>query len=139
MGHQQRFRVGSNLGNNAVIFSQNKLKLVIVLLEFLLLQEHNLGAFRDLNTDARKTLGFTDQSHDFLVEIDLQFVVGGLADDQSGQKTDFGLFDLDDPSLSPLVLVVEQIVRQVVVVLHDLRLLAVLGFKQIAWEVLHGD
>jgi len=137
--HQKRLRVGSNFGNNAIIFAQNELELVIVLLELLLLQEHNLGTFGDLDTNARKAFGFTDKSHDFLVEVDLQFVVGWLADDQSGQKTDLGLFDLHDPSLSPFVLVVEQVVRQIVVILNNLRLLAVLGFEQVTGEVLHRD
>lgn len=51
VGHQKRFRVGSNFGNNAIIFAQNEFQLVIVLLELFLLQKHNLGTFGDLNTN----------------------------------------------------------------------------------------
>ena len=64
MWHKERFRVGSDLVDDSVILAQDKGQLIIVHLELLFLEEDDFSALRNLNTDAREALRFTDKGHD---------------------------------------------------------------------------
>lgn len=53
MRHEQALGVGSDLVDNAVILSQDEVKLRVVHLELILLQKYNFGTFWDVNTNSR--------------------------------------------------------------------------------------
>jgi hypothetical protein len=88
------------------VFAQDELQLVLVHLELVLLEEHDLGALRDVDrADAAEALGLADQRQDLLVEVDVQLVVVEVADDERSLQASLGLVDLSDPLLAPQVLV----------------------------------
>jgi len=137
--HEEGLGVGTDLVDDPVVFTEHKGKLVVVHLELLFLEKDNLGALRDLNTDTGKALGFTDQSHDLGVKVDVQFVVVGMSDDEGGEETSLGLLDLNEPSLSPFVLEVEERVSDSVVMSNLLDgLLGLAGSQEATRELLHG-
>lgn len=139
VGHQEGLSVGANLVDDAMVLTENEGELIVVHLEFLFLEEHNLGALRDLDSDTREALGLADKGHDLRVEVDVESVVAGVTDDEGGEKTCLGLVDLNDPSLSPLVLEVEESVGDLVVgsdLLHSP--LGVLHAEKVTGELLHG-
>ena len=50
--HEQALGVGADLVDNAVILSQDEVKFRVVHLELVLLQKHNFGTLRDVNTNS---------------------------------------------------------------------------------------
>jgi hypothetical protein len=56
-------------------------KLRVVVLELILLEEDNLGRLRDVDSDSGKALGFTDQGQDLRVEVHIEAIVVGMAND----------------------------------------------------------
>ena len=139
VGHEERFGVGADLVDDAVVLAEHKGELVVVHLELLFLEENDLGALRDLNSDTGEAFGLTDQGHDLTVEVDVEAIVAGITDDERGEKTSFGLLNLDNPSLPPFILEVEEGVGDAVVVGHLLDcLLSLLGAEMVTGELLHG-
>jgi len=99
------------------------------------LEEDNLGAFWDVNSNSGDAFGFSDESEDFLVKVDVELVVLWMSDDQGSLKSSFGVFNFLDPLLSPKVLIGEQSVTNLVIVLDSL--LGFLLLDQFLWELLH--
>ena len=136
MGHKQRLGVRSNLVHNSVILSEDKLQLVVVHLELLLLEQDNLGGLRDVDSDSGDALGLSDEGQDLLVEVHVELVVLGMSDDQGGLETGLSVLYLLDPLFSPQVLEGEESVTDLVVVLEGfLRLLLL---DQVLGELLDG-
>ena len=96
------------------------MKLAIVHLELVFLEENDLGTLRNVNTDAGEALGLTDEGQDLAVEVHIQLVVVRMSDDESGLKSSLGLLNLMSPLLSPEVLEGEQGVAGLVVHLNEL-------------------
>jgi len=105
VGNKKRFSVGSNLVDDAVILTENELKLVVVVLELFLLKQDNLCRLRNVDSNTGQAFCFTDESEDFRVKVDIQLVVIRMADDQCCLKTSLGLLNLKDPLLAPKVLI----------------------------------
>jgi hypothetical protein len=80
MWDQKTLGVWSDLVDDSVVLSKDKLKLVVVVLEFVFLQENDLGALWDVNTNSGKTLGLSDESKDLRVKVDVQLVVLWMSD-----------------------------------------------------------
>lgn len=81
VGHQQGLGVGADLVHDSVILSQHKLQLIVVHLELVFLEEYDLGAFRDVDSDSAQALGFSDQGEDFAIEVHVKLVVIWMSDD----------------------------------------------------------
>jgi len=137
VGHKERLGVGSDLVDDAVVLTENKLELVVVVLELLFLKEHNLGRLRDINSNSGEALGFSDESEDLRVEVDVELHVVGVTNDKSGLETGLCLLDLEGPLLPPEILVREQGVTNSVVLFDGLLVEWGLG---VLWrELLHGN
>ena len=116
VGHEETLGVGPDLVHDAIVLTKDEGKLVVVHLKLLFLEEDDLGALWNLNTDTGEAFGLTDQRHDLGVEVDIELVSVGVSDDERGEQTSLGLLDLNDPSLAPLILEVEERVGDAVVV-----------------------
>jgi hypothetical protein len=138
MRHEERLGVGSDFVDNPVVLPEDESKLVVIHLELLFLKKNNLSTFRDLNTNTAKALGFTDESHDLTVKVHVQLVIVGMTNDESGKEASLGLLDLNNPSLAPFVLEVEEVVGDSVVALHLLHSSSRLSrAEKVRWELLH--
>jgi hypothetical protein len=65
MWHKETFGIWSDLVHNTVVFSQDKLELIVVHFEFVFLEEDNLGTFWDINSNSGQAFSFSDQGKDF--------------------------------------------------------------------------
>ena len=139
MWHEERLGVWSNLVDDSVVFSEDKLELVVVHLELVFLQKNNLGALWDINTDSSEALGFSNEGKDLRVEVDIKLVVLWMTDNESGLKSSLSLLNLGSPLLSPKVLEREESVTNLIV--HLDILLGLSGLDEVLWELLHwsGD
>ena len=75
VGCKQTTSVWSDLVHDANALSYNILKLVVVVLELLFLEEHDFGTFGNFNSNTRQTLSFADESEDFTVEVHIELKV----------------------------------------------------------------
>ena len=139
MWHEERLGVWSNLVDDSVVFSEDKLQLVVVHLELVFLQKNNLGALWDINTDSSEALGFSNKGKDLRVKVDIKLVVLWMTDNESGLKSSLSLLNLGSPLLSPKVLEREESVTNLIV--HLDILLGLSGLDEVLWELLHwsGD
>jgi hypothetical protein len=80
MWDQKTLSVWSDLVHDPVVLSQDKLKLVVVVLELVFLEKHNLGTLWDVNTNSRQALGLSNKGKDLRVKVDVQFVVLWMSD-----------------------------------------------------------
>jgi len=80
MWDQKTLGVWSDLVHDSVVLSQDKLKLVVVVLELVFLEKHNLGTLWDVNTNSRQALGLSNKGKDLRVKVDVQFVVLWMSD-----------------------------------------------------------
>jgi len=136
--HQKRFGVGTDFVHNTVVFTEDEGKFSVVHLELFFLKEDDLSTLRDFDSNARQAFGLTNQCHDLRVEVHIEFVVVGMTNDQGGKETGLGLLDFNDPSLSPLILEVEESVGDTIVVLYLLHsFLGLVASEQVTWELLH--
>jgi len=75
VGGQQTTSVRADLVHNSDTLSDNILELVVVVLELGLLEEDELGTLGDFNSDTGEALGFTDQSEDLSIKVDVELQV----------------------------------------------------------------
>ena len=99
--NQQALGVGTDLVDNPVVFSQHEMKFGVVHLELVFLQKNDFGAFRDVNTYARQAFGFSDESENLAIKVDIKLVVVWMSDYQSGLKSSLCLLDFMSPLLAP--------------------------------------
>jgi len=139
MWYEERLGVWSNLVDDSVVFSEDKLELVVVHLELVFLQKNNLGALWDINTDSSEALSFSNKGKDLRVKVDIKLVVLWMTDNESGLKSSLSLLNLGSPLLSPKVLEREESVTNLIV--HLDILLGLSGLDEVLWELLHwsGD
>jgi hypothetical protein len=135
VGHQEGLGVGTDLVNNAVVLTEDEVKLRVVVLELLFLEEHDLGRLWNVDSNSGQALGLTDEGQDLRVEVDVETVVVWMSDDQGSLETSLCLLDLKGPLLPPQVLVREQGVTNLVVLLDWALVVALLG--ELWWELLH--
>ena len=64
MWHEKTLGVWSDLVDNSVILFKNKLELVVIHLEFVFLEQDNLGALWNVDSNSGQALSFLDQSDD---------------------------------------------------------------------------
>jgi hypothetical protein len=119
MWDKKRFGVWSDLVYDSVVFLKNELKFVVVHLELVFLEKDNFGALWDINTDSRKAFGFSNESKDLRIEVDVKFVVLWMSDYQSGLKTSFSFFNFMGPFLSPEIFEREEGITNLVIHLHE--------------------
>ena len=139
MWNKKRFGVWSDLVDNAVVFLEDELKLVVVHLELVFLEKDDLGALWDVDSNSGKTFGFSDEGKDLRVEVNIKFVVLWMSDYQSSLQSGFSFLNLMRPLLSPEVLEREECVTDLVVHLDESSGLLLLD--EVLWELLHwsGD
>jgi len=135
MWYEERLGVWSNLVDDSVVFSEDKLELVVVHLELVFLQKNNLGALWDINTDSSEALSFSNKGKDLRVKVDIKLVVLWMTDNESGLKSSLSLLNLGSPLLSPKVLEREESVTNLIV--HLDILLGLSGLDEVLWELLH--
>jgi len=133
--YEERLSVWSDLVDDSVVFSEDKLKLVVVHVELIFLQKDDLGALWDINTNSSEALGFSNKGKDLRVEVDVKLVVLWVTDNESGLKSSLSLLDFGSPLLSPKVLEGEESVTNLVV--HLDVLLGLSGLDEVLWELLH--
>ena len=97
--------VRTNLVDDSNTFSDDVLELVVVVLELGFLEEHKFGRLRDLNANTSKTFGFTDQSENLSVEVDIELQVLVVSDEKGGLEAGLGTVDFFLPFFSPHILV----------------------------------
>jgi hypothetical protein len=115
MWDEEGFGVWSDLIDNSVIFSQNKLKLIVVHLKFILLKKYNFGTLGNINSDSGKAFSLSNEGEDLGIEIDIELIILRVPDYESGLKTSFSLLDFMSPFLSPEVLKGEQGITNLVI------------------------
>jgi hypothetical protein len=96
------------------------LKLIVVHLERVFLEEYDLCTLWDFNSNSGQALGLSDEGKDFRVEVDIQLIVLWVTDYESGLKTSLSLLDLSCPFLSPEVFEGEESVADSIVHLYIL-------------------
>ena len=119
MWNKKRFGVWSDLVDNSVVFLKDKLKLVVVHLEFLFLEKDDLGALWNVDSNSGEALGFSDEGKDLRVEVNVKFVVFWMSDYQSSLQSSFSFLNLVRPLLSPEVFEREECVTNLVVHLDE--------------------
>jgi len=134
---QQTASVRTDLVHDSDALSYNILELIVVVLELGLLEEDELGTFGDLDSNTCKALGFTDESEDLSVEVDVELQVLVVSDEQSGLEAGFCAVDFLLPFFSPHVLIGEEGVTQRVVVSHVLSGVGVLSLQDFLGELFH--
>jgi hypothetical protein len=121
MRNKKRLSVGSNLVDDPVVLSEDELKLVLVGFELILLQQDDLGGLRDVDgANSGKALGFSDESHNLRVKVDVELVVLRMPNDQGSLETSLGTINLGGPFLPPEILIGEEGITNFVVVLNEL-------------------
>jgi len=133
--NQEGLGVWTDLVDDAVILTEDEVQLRVVVLELLLLQENDLGALWDINSNSGQALGLTDEGQDFRVEVDVETVVVWVTNNQGGLETSLCFLDLKGPLLPPEILVGEKSVTNLVVLLDWALVFLVLG--ELWWELLH--
>jgi hypothetical protein len=136
MRHKERLSVRSDLVDDSVVLTEDKLELVVVHLELFLLEKDNLGTLRDINSDSGDALGLSDEGKNLLIEVDVELIVLWMSDDQGSLKTSLSVLNLLDPLFSPEVLEGEKSVTDLVVVLESF--LGLLLLDQVLRELLNG-
>lgn len=111
MGTEKHCNVGTNFAVYSFVFLANKLQLVAVHLELLLLQQHNFCLVRDIRTQAGQAFSLSDQLRKVRAEVDQQLVSGFLTAaivasavvlyQERADKTFSGLVDGHGPFLAP--------------------------------------
>ena len=135
MWHKKRFGVWSDLVDDSIVLLEDELELVVVHLELVFLEKDDLGALWNVDTNSRKALGFSDESKNLRVEVDVKFVVLWMSDYQSSLQTGFGFLNFVRPLLSPEILEGEESVTDLVVHLDESS--GFLLLDEILWELLH--
>ena len=87
------------LGHDSLVFFQDVKKFVVVHFELFFLEKDNSGTFWDGNTLSVETFGLSDELHDVDIEVDIEFLLGFVSDDQSGLEGGFGSFDFLHPKI----------------------------------------
>ena len=137
MWYKKRFGVWSDLVNNSVVLLQDELKLVVVHLEFIFLEEDNLGRLWNVNSNSGQALGFSNEGEDLSIEVDVELVVLWVTDYESGLKTGFSFLNLVGPLLSPEILEREESVTNLVIHLNVSLEVGLLLVDEILWELFH--
>ena len=135
MWDKKRFGVWSDLVYDSIVFLEDKLKLVVIHLELVFLEKDDLGAFWNVDTNSGKAFGFSDESKDLRVEINIKFIVLWMSDYQSSLQSSFSFLNFMNPLLSPEILEGEESVTDLVVHLNESS--GFLLFDKILWELLH--
>ena len=138
MGGEQGSGVGPDLVHDTDALTDNILQLVVVVLELVLLEQHNLRALGNLDSNSSKALSLADERENLTVEVDIQLEVLVVTNEQSGLETGLGAVNFLLPFLSPHVLIREQSVSERVVVLDMLADVAGSLLDQFLRELLHG-
>ena len=120
MRNKQALCVWPDLVDDPVVLSQNEVELTVVHLELVFLKEDDLSALGDINTDTGQALSLTDEGQNFTVEVDVELIVVGVSDYESGLESSLSLLNLMSPLLSPKVLEGEESVTSLVVHLDEL-------------------
>ena len=135
MWHKKRFGVWSDLVDDTVVLLEDELELVVVHLELVFLEKDDLGALWNVDSNSGKALGFSDESKDLRVEVNVKFVVLWMSDYQSSLQTGFSFLNFVRPLLSPEILEGEESVTDLVVHLDESS--GFLLLDEILWELLH--
>jgi hypothetical protein len=111
MRAEKHSNVGTNFAVDAFVLLANKLQLVAVHLELLLLQQNNLGLIGDISTQTGQALSLSDQLGKVWAEVYEKLVSSFLAaaiitpavvlDKERADKTFSGLVDGHGPLLTP--------------------------------------
>mmetsp|Transcript_2729 Transcript_2729/g.9184 ORF Transcript_2729/g.9184 Transcript_2729/m.9184 type:complete len:228 (+) Transcript_2729:3396-4079(+) len=98
---KQRRQHWRDLGHHRPVLVERVAQLVVVALQLVLLQHHRHGRLGHCDADAGQQLGLTDQLQDLAVEVDVQLLVGWVADEQRGGDAGFGRLDRLGPRHVP--------------------------------------
>jgi len=136
VGHQEGLGVGADLVHDSVVLAQHEVKLRVVVLELLLLQEDNLGRLGNVDSNTGEALSLTDESENLGVEVHVQTIVVGVTNDEGGLEASLCLLDFEGPLLPPQVLVREERVANLVVLFDGALVVLLLG--ELWGELFHG-
>jgi hypothetical protein len=105
VGGEQGPGVGPDLVHDADALTDDILQLVVVVLELVFLEEHDLGRLGNLNSNTGKALSLTDEGKDLAVKVDIELEVLVVTNEQSGLETGLCTVNFLLPFLSPHVLI----------------------------------
>jgi hypothetical protein len=80
---KERPGVRADLVHDTDSLAYNVLKLVVVVLEFVFLEEYNLGTLGNFNTNTGKALSLTDEGHDLTIKVNVKLKVLVVTDEES--------------------------------------------------------
>mmetsp|Transcript_17790 Transcript_17790/g.60027 ORF Transcript_17790/g.60027 Transcript_17790/m.60027 type:complete len:645 (-) Transcript_17790:418-2352(-) len=129
---------GDDHGHDAVVFVQAPVQVVVVRLQLLLLEQHDLGSLGDLGAHAVEALGFADQLQQLHVEIHVQLLILRVADDQRRLEAALGRVDGLHPRLVPEVLKGDEGARELVVHAYDAPRALAVEDVLVRLELFHG-
>jgi hypothetical protein len=135
---KERPGVRADLVHNTDSLAYDVLELVVVVLEFVFLEEHNLGALWDFNANSGKAFGLTDEGHDLTIKVDVKLKVLVVTDEESSLESSLCSINFLLPFFTPHVLVGEQGVTERVVVSDVLSDVVGSLLDQLWGELLHG-
>jgi len=135
MRDKKWFSVRSNLVYNSVVFSQHKLKFVVIVFELFFLKEHNFSWLGNIDSNTTQTLGLSDKSKNFGVKVNIELVIIRMTNDQCCLETSLSFFNFDCPFLAPQVFIREKSVAYLVERLDWFLEFSL--FWKLRWELLH--
>lgn len=138
VGSEETTSVGSDFAHDTNALSYNVLKLVVVVLELLFLEEHNFGTFWDFDSNTRQTFCFTNESEDFTVKVHVELEVLEMADKEGSLESCLCTVNLLLPFLTPHILIGEQGVTKRVMVLDCLSNSIISLSHEVLRELFHG-
>jgi len=131
--------VRADLVHNTDSLAYNILELIVVVLEFVFLEEHNLGALWDFNANSGKAFSLTDEGHDLTIKVDVKLKVLVVTDEESSLESSLSSINFLLPFLTPHVLVGEEGVTETVMVSDVLSDVVGSLLNQLWGELFHGD
>ena len=139
MRGKQRASVRSDLVDDTNALTNNVLELVVIVLELLFLEEHDLGRLRNVNPDTSKAFSFTDESKNLAVKVDVELQVLEVPDEQGGLQASLGTVNFLLPLFSPHIFIREKGVSKSVMVLNVLTDVGSALSNEVLRELLHGN
>ena len=80
---KERPGVRADLVHNTDSLAYDVLELVVVVLEFVFLEEYNLGTLWNFNANTGKALSLTDEGHDLTIKVNVKLKVLVVTDEES--------------------------------------------------------
>mmetsp|Transcript_33080 Transcript_33080/g.38445 ORF Transcript_33080/g.38445 Transcript_33080/m.38445 type:complete len:207 (+) Transcript_33080:705-1325(+) len=125
-----------NLSDDSLVFLKDVEEFVVVHLEFVLLKQDDTSRFWNVNSVTIHHLSFSDELHDFMIEVNVELLVVIRSDDKSGLETSLCSLNIIAPVLVvPHLVDSKMFTKRVIstVMLLHFRLIDLVGREAVNW------